>query len=299
MSHGLLTVVRWNLRSYSKRKKYIITCGPICCFYEPRVLLPNRLHVGSTWLSLGKKEMEFWEAGSWVDLTHTLHTRGQGNTIAPKDLVKTRVLKSLLPFFAFTFRFHPQPQGLPLSSTTSLHSPLPLTLLGWLRIWSFPTWALFHFPKRSTYPIPPLLLPATPSFCAQQLQAYKATATCLAQNYSMAHAKILTSLNKLNYDCAYLLPELRSLLVSLLLWPSQIQMFTVVLSPMGCFLIWAPHSGASFLPFKHLLPTPSWVNFLTSPWVGFQISKEGIVCITNAPSIYLPHSNHETWWPWT
>lgn len=123
MLHGLLTVVRWNLRSYSKRKKYIITCGPTCCFYEPRALLPNRLHVGSTWLSLGKKKMEFWEAGSWVDLTHTLHTRGQGNTIAQKDLLKTRVLKSLLPFFAFTFHFHPQPQGLPLSSITPSSSP--------------------------------------------------------------------------------------------------------------------------------------------------------------------------------
>lgn len=45
--------------------------------------------------------MEFWEAGSWVDLTHTLHTRGQRNTIAQKDLLETRALKSLLPFYAF------------------------------------------------------------------------------------------------------------------------------------------------------------------------------------------------------
>lgn len=84
MLHGLLTVVWWNPRSYSKKKKYIITCGPTCCFYEPRTLLPNRLHVGNTWLSLGKKEMEFWEAGSWVDLTHTLHTRGQKNHYSPE-----------------------------------------------------------------------------------------------------------------------------------------------------------------------------------------------------------------------
>lgn len=48
---GLLTVVWWNLRSYSKRKKYSIMYGPTCCFYEPRALLPNRLHVGSTWLT--------------------------------------------------------------------------------------------------------------------------------------------------------------------------------------------------------------------------------------------------------
>lgn len=51
MSHGLLTVVRWNPRSYSKRKKYSITCGPTCCFYEPQALLLNRLRVGSTWLT--------------------------------------------------------------------------------------------------------------------------------------------------------------------------------------------------------------------------------------------------------
>lgn len=150
--------------------------------------------------------MEFWEAGSWVDLTHTFHTRGQGNTIAQKDLLETRALRSLLPFYAFNFRFHPQPQGLPPSSTTSHHSPPHLTLLGWLRIFSFPTWAFYHFPKRSTYPIPPLLLSATPSFWAQQLHACKLSATRLAQNFSMAHAKNLTSLNRLNYDCAYLLP---------------------------------------------------------------------------------------------